>query len=1053
MLLRNVISSHSIKMPAEHILHLRQQFACLWATELDPTILKRLAHIMAQSSQSSPWTDLLPYILSQTNSTNTVASLNLIEITTDYCPNDLILHLEALGVYLCSFITSTDVSIQIACAKTTTACIVSLSEENHRNLFRPALQPIVNVIGVCLQSGFETDATSILSHLVTVAASQPVFFKGTLDAIMPAMVAVVSYTNLDFSTRIMAFEMMITLTETAPALARRCDTLVKNVIPLAFSIMLDVEEDNEEFASGKYSDADISDENASAGDEAIERLANGLGGRVIAEQVLAHVGQYSTNSSSWQHRRAAVAGLYRLAEGCSKSFKSYTTQAIHFIAIAVNDTSVRVRFEAIRCIGRLAVLYPQNATVLINTFVPTLTSFLSDASACSRIRGLTAAALINLVSNSEVSADVIQNYLQSLLQALVVSLQNAPIEVQPHCLTLLGYIAETAQETFIPFYSSFMPGIKSILAAATAPDQALLRGKAMQCAGLVGNAVGVKVFAGDALELMNLMISCLGQEDIDSVFDYILPACADISKALGPHFEQFLPTIMPPLIDAASREIKFSVADAIDGEEGEITQDEESGVITYISANKRFTIDPRAYKQKEDACNLLYDFADNLKGHLKAFILPALKSMLSLICLKDVKSGIASSEDVRSSAAEAIARLFEAYIDAVKKGFLPPTEVDNVFYTIAVEIMKSLSIEINDTVRICTVEAFNAVLEGCYKSGKEAVDGSYADFICKPTMDVSKAIVTELLARCVDCLKRRSDVSTIHIKNEGVEADDAADEVEKEEDLLRTLIDCIGILLKLSGEDFMPVFDSSIAPAFSMYLASSQPEALQIMAVCMIDDAIEFGGSSAHKYIPQSLQVFANNLSSGNNLLRQCSSYGIAQAARVAPNVFAQYLPTLMPLLVQTVSHPAASEEDNEGNTENCLFALGAVCTNPVYRDSSINWSGAGITINEVASLWLKGLPLKAEEAEAKCAHHQLCNAIESSDGVIVGDSYANAYEILRIISDILLYSSDSPELAIAHCDTLERMRFIAKSVMTAVPPAAYSQLSVEMQQVLHSLQ
>ena len=64
-------------------------------------------------------------------------------------------------------------------------------------------------------------------------------------------------------------------------------------------------------------------------------------------------------------------------------------------------------------------------------------------------------------------------------------------------------------EAFIPYYSSFMPGIKSILREAAGPDLASLRGKAMECVGLVGEAVGVEVFAVDAMEIMQLFMNAL----------------------------------------------------------------------------------------------------------------------------------------------------------------------------------------------------------------------------------------------------------------------------------------------------------------------------------------------------------------------------------------------------------------------------------------------------------------------------------------------------------------------------------------------------------------
>ena len=52
----------------------------------------------------------------------------------------------------------------------------------------------------------------------------------------------------------------------------------------------------------------------------------------------------------------------------------------------------------------------------------------------------------------------------------------------------------------------FIPGIKSIMREACAPQFELLRGKAMECVGIIGEAVGDEVFASDALEVMELLI-------------------------------------------------------------------------------------------------------------------------------------------------------------------------------------------------------------------------------------------------------------------------------------------------------------------------------------------------------------------------------------------------------------------------------------------------------------------------------------------------------------------------------------------------------------------
>lgn len=55
---------------------------------------------------------------------------------------------------------------------------------------------------------------------------------GCVDDVVNAMMFIANAASLEVSTRVVALEFIITLTETAPALARRCTTLVQGIIPV-----------------------------------------------------------------------------------------------------------------------------------------------------------------------------------------------------------------------------------------------------------------------------------------------------------------------------------------------------------------------------------------------------------------------------------------------------------------------------------------------------------------------------------------------------------------------------------------------------------------------------------------------------------------------------------------------------------------------------------------------------------------------------------------------------------------------------------------------------
>jgi hypothetical protein len=495
VLLRRAIESFSKNVDANATASMRGALIQIWIVETDSMLLKRLAHVLAQSAAESSWPDLLPSVISHTATNNTksllVSALNLVEIVAEYCPDDIQTHLPLVGSFLGTHISNPDDSVQVASARSAGACIVALEDDTARNAFKPALQPIINVLGSCLEKGNEADAASIIESLVSVAQIQPIFFKGAVDGVVAAMLSVARSELLEFPTRSLAVELMVTFTETAPALARRCPGLIEGLLPLSMALALEVDDEEDEWVAGKYTEEAL-DENCCVGEEAIERAAAGMGGRVVAQPILTIVQQYAVRPE-WQYRRAAIAGLARLAEGATQQFKQYLGQAVLLLSGALNDSSPRVKFEAIQAIGRFASLFPTSIADLVETFLPPLTKLLGDGQTCDKVRGHAASAMINLVNPESCEAEALTAHLEPLLTALVVCLQSAAVEVQPHCLVLLGCAAQVSEEAFAPYYPSFMPGIKAILRAATSPDQITLRGKAMECAGLVGEAVGTEV--------------------------------------------------------------------------------------------------------------------------------------------------------------------------------------------------------------------------------------------------------------------------------------------------------------------------------------------------------------------------------------------------------------------------------------------------------------------------------------------------------------------------------------------------------------------------------
>ena len=143
--------------------------------------------------------------------------------------------------------------------------------------------------------------------------------------------------------------------------------------------------------------------------------------------------------------------------------------------------------------------------------------------------------------------------------------QTGPFMVLEQLCTTVAAVADKVEADFKSQYPRFLPNLRSLLQAtenakapelASEPDLRLLRGKTIECVSLIGLAVGKEMFLRDAHDIMQQLVKT--QQDIskwaddDPQIGYRIAAWARICQILGDEFHQYLPTVMGPLMKAAS---------------------------------------------------------------------------------------------------------------------------------------------------------------------------------------------------------------------------------------------------------------------------------------------------------------------------------------------------------------------------------------------------------------------------------------------------------------------------------------------------------------------
>ena len=82
-----------------------------------------------------------------------------------------------------------------------------------------------------------------------------------------------------------------------------------------------------------------------------------------------------------------------------------------------------------------------------------------------------------------------------------------------------------------------------VIAQAIGEEFTSLRGKAMQCVGLMGIAVGAERFAPDALEVMEILLSGCGGQALDANHPqtlFVIESCAQICTAVKAEFVPYV---------------------------------------------------------------------------------------------------------------------------------------------------------------------------------------------------------------------------------------------------------------------------------------------------------------------------------------------------------------------------------------------------------------------------------------------------------------------------------------------------------------------------------
>lgn len=228
-----------------------------------------------------------------------------------------------------------------------------------------------------------------------------------------------------------------------------------------------------------------------------------------------------------------------------------------------------------------------------------------------------------------------------------------------------------------------MPLLVNILRGATDKQYRLLRGRAIECASLIGLAIGKEGFAPYTQDFIQILAeiqqSVTDPDDIQTT--YLLAAWARMCKMMGQDFLPYLPNIMPPLLQSARVTPEFTFVDP-EEEDVEAKYPSEDGW-EFVGINgQQIGIKTSVLEEKHTAIEMLVSYARDLGAGFLPYVAQVLEIALPLLKFY-------FHDGVRHAAAALIPLLLR---DA-KEANIAPNELQTMWNTIFEKVMNIMNKE------------------------------------------------------------------------------------------------------------------------------------------------------------------------------------------------------------------------------------------------------------------------------------------------------------------------------------------------------------------------
>ena len=559
IVLRKRLPGHYSKFDTATQAQLKSELLTILSSEPERTVRKGVVDLAAAILKVSPegWPELWSFVAAASQDSHPDArelAFWLLAEMTDTVGEHLKSHFQELSHLFSRGLGDDSPKVQKAAVKALGQLMSYLAEEDEIDIFCNLVPSILQVAASCAQSGDEDTVAVVLDVLYDLTFSPSAALAQHTHAITSFGLMCMSSPNLDIRVRDSGALIVATLAEARPKVLGRDEALVTQVLDTLFRLI----ENSPSSAAGALFESnpawrddlegneddefDDSPTETSMAQGTLDMIACEVPKKYVFEPLMSRcISRLQSPNPS--QRKAGIAGLGVIAEGCSEPLREHLGDVMPLVFTAAGDADPQVRECACFALGQLSEHCRPEILGYSSQILPIVFQLLDDSAVTVQA---TSCYVLEMFCE-RLEPEAVRPLLDPLVRKLAAMLEATnKRSVQEMAVAALAATAVAAEDEFEPYVSGVADLMQKRM-ALTDESMFSLRGRALECMGHMAIAVGKDAFEPYFVPTMQCALEGLAMDYTD-LHEFAYAVFANLAKVMEQEFAPALNELVPHLI-------------------------------------------------------------------------------------------------------------------------------------------------------------------------------------------------------------------------------------------------------------------------------------------------------------------------------------------------------------------------------------------------------------------------------------------------------------------------------------------------------------------------